>query len=103
MGHDQQPDYYIDTPSNIADRSLTKAELRAIIAQAVYCGGFSIIAREAHDRSQTGSGTYIKHAAGSSYRIEVIMEQGTCQGLMASLFPQESPLQVTARAAVPPH
>ena len=89
--------YSLDTPRNIADRSFAKDEVQTIIAQRIPCGDFSIIAREARGSSQTatGSGIYIKRAESSCY-IEVIDEQGTCQGLMASLF-REQPVRVAPR------
>lgn len=93
------PDYYLDTPMNIAGIPYTKAELQAIILTRVPCESFIIIARNQADSSQIGCGVYIKKADAGCF-IEVVDEQGVCQGLMTSLF-GDRPVRFAPRAVVP--
>ena len=92
-------DYYIDTPMNLARTPYAKGELRTIIATRVPCEAFSITAREPADSSQIGCGIYIKKADADCF-IEVVDEQGVCQGLMTSLF-GDRPVRFAPRAVVP--
>jgi hypothetical protein len=90
--------YYLDCLPNIQNTPYSAYQLRAIIEQRAPCGSFGVIQREPGTSSQTlGSGFYIKRADAACY-IEVVSEQGTCQGLIASLFPNRP-----VRAPASPH
>lgn len=95
-----QQHFFLDLV-NIQNIPYMTSELQAIIEQRTPCGSFSITAQEAGNSAQIlGSGTYIKRAAGDCY-IEVVTEEGTCQGLMSRLFP-ERPVRVAAYTAIFP-
>jgi hypothetical protein len=63
-------------------------ELRLIIEQRVPCGTFSITACDGEEHAEPSSrGVYIKQAT-DPRSIKVVVEQGTCQGLMLQLIPE---------------
>ena len=85
-----QQEYYIDCLPNIQNTPYSACQLRAVIEQRAPCGSFGVIQREPGAATQTlGSGFYIKRAD-AARSIAVVSELGTCQGLMAALFPDRA-------------
>lgn len=76
-------------------------ELRQIIEQRVPFGTFTIRACDGQEHAEpSGCGLYIKQAT-APRTIEVIEEQGTCQGLMSQLFPEHLVHEGTCMVASP--
>ena len=82
--------YYLDCLylHTIQGTSYSASQLLAIIEQRVPCGSFGVIERETglSPQGTLGRGSYIKRGDAACF-IEIVSEQGTCVGLLASLFP----------------